>query len=117
VTQESLFAPEPPAPKMQVRHWGMPAWFPHKLSHRDDPQTSKDAAEKMVESGDLTRQAKAVLAAWTKYGPGTSYQIGERSGLGYYVCARRRNDIDKYLEKTGKIIDGRMEYGVKISSK
>ena len=96
MTQESLFAPEPPAPKMQVRHWGMPAWFPHKLSHRDDPQTSKDAAEKMVESGKITEQQKTALEAWIKFGPGTSRQIADRAGGGdrlYHLLSRRKGEL------------------------
>ena len=37
------------------------------LFHRQDPQTSKDAAERMVKSGTLSRQEDTVLRAINDY--------------------------------------------------
>jgi len=39
----------------------------HLLARKDDPQTSKDAAKKMVESGELSRQEKMVYDAILRY--------------------------------------------------
>ena len=38
-----------------------------KLARTDDPQTSKDAAEKMVKSGELNRQEQAVYGGILGY--------------------------------------------------
>ncbi len=38
-----------------------------KLARTENPQTSKDAAEKMVKSGELNRQEKRVYDAITRY--------------------------------------------------
>jgi len=45
----------------------------NKLCRRDDPQTSRDAAEKMVESGALNRQEQEVLAV-IRATPGSAMQ-------------------------------------------
>jgi len=38
-----------------------------KLARTDDPQTSKDAAEKVVKSGELNRQEQVVCGAIERY--------------------------------------------------
>ena len=114
MTQESLFAPEPPAPKMRVADWQLPAGYGYR-THRNDPPTSREAEKRMVKSGKITEQQKTALEFWIKFGPGTSRQIKERAGKGedfYYLLSRRKGELKdaKYLKSTGKKFDNCQEF-------
>ncbi len=72
------------------------------LSHRTDPQTSRDAAEKLVESGGLGRQQKMVFSAIVEYSRGLAYPCGftskglsSWSSFNYHLIARRLNELEK----------------------
>ena len=70
---------------------------PKTLARTNDPQTSKDAAEKMVKSGELSRQEKEVLyiiGIWYSDSDFTTKDIA-RKMLGYpyhkaYDICRKR---------------------------
>jgi len=82
---------------------------PKTLARTNDPQTSKDAAEKMVKSGALSWQEKMVLLAITRYWKDefTTKEVAKymsiKSVMPYYkaydICKRRFSG----LERHGKI--------------
>jgi hypothetical protein len=87
-----------------------------KLCHSGDPDTSFDAAERLIKSGELTRQEKAVCEAILTYEalratgmldialatPGfTAKELAAQSGLDYYMISRRLSALkDKAIERT-----------------
>lgn len=77
-----------------------PARDPKTLARSTDPQTSHEAAEKLVSSGALTKQMTLVLDVLRKHGPCTSAELAERSGLDRYVVARRLPDLQKRQRAT-----------------
>ena len=69
-------------------------------AHTADPQTSFDAGQKMVESGELNRQQKEVHRAISVYTHTTftAKELSHRSGLNYWQIQRRLNELmNKYL--------------------
>ena len=109
MTQPNLFGDPPPVQPLRVAQWQLPAGYGYR-THRGDPETSREAERKMVQSGALTRQAAQVLDAWKAHGPATSKQLAERSGLDYYLIQRRKSDLSNLLVETGRVIDGCREY-------
>jgi len=84
------------------------------LAHRNDPQTSYDAAEKMVKSGALNRQEERVLDAIKcyvchscKYNF-TAKDIFASSTFSYYTIQRRLSGLHHKgkIERTGEKRDG-----------
>lgn len=79
------------------------------LARTNDPQTSKDAAEKMVKSGALSRQEKEVLDNIHRFMRARAFYFEELnftakelylwSGLNYHLIQRRLSG----LEDKGKI--------------
>jgi len=85
----------------------------HRLCHRTDPQTSHDAAAKIVESGKLNKQEGAVLEAiwWHKAyrsNTFTAKELNHYSELDYYIIQRRLSGLQKKgkIERTGEKRDG-----------
>lgn len=76
------------------------------LAHRDDPKTSREAAEKMVESGKLSEQERGVLAEiesisyWYKWDNFTARELSDQSILYDYHTIQRRLSR---LRRKGKI--------------
>jgi hypothetical protein len=66
-----------------------------KLSRRTDPQTSKDAAKKLVESGGLNYQQKVVKELLFMYSHGiTAKELGMLCfRIDRYVCCRRLPEL------------------------
>lgn len=63
------------------------------LSHRGDPQTSREAATKLLESGKLTGQRKAVLEALSQCDGSTHAELGGAMGRDWLVAARRLPEL------------------------
>ena len=89
-----------------------PLFEAKRFYHSGDPETSKDAAEKMVKSGKREEQAESVRKAIQVYmlycaGIGipqnfTAKELSEHSGLDYHLIQRRRIDLDDELRWTGE---------------
>lgn len=83
------------------------------LAHTNDPITSYEAAEKMVESGNLTRQQESVLRIIQRYSRNhrdfTPLELtdGHRTAL-YFAIQRRKNELKNKgkIEETGEIREG-----------
>jgi hypothetical protein len=78
-----------------------------KLCHRDDPETSFDAAERLIRSGELNRQEKLVCNAILDYAAGlhgfdfTAKELAAQSNLDYYMISRRLSGLEgKVIERT-----------------
>lgn len=84
MNEEFLFD-MPPNPKRPIRT--------NPLSHRNDPETSREAAEKLVASGRLTGQRKAVLEALRQCDGGTHGELGRVMGCDWLVAARRLPEL------------------------
>ncbi|MCP3683897.1 MAG: hypothetical protein GY861_14535 [bacterium] len=83
----------------------------HEHHHRNDPGTSKAAAEKMIKSGKMSRQCQEVYDSFLNFAPTTSKALSAISGLDYHMIARRFAD----LVKSGHIVDtGEKENGCRI---
>lgn len=66
------------------------------LAHKTDPDTSRDAAEKMVESGKLSDQEYEVYLAIKKYYKSTNFtakELSKKSGLNYWAIQRRLSGL------------------------
>lgn len=92
----------------------------HTLFHRNDPFTSKYAAEQMVKSGKITKQEGEVYALFRQYGPGTSKQIAQRAGGDYtaiyHQIQRRKGKLEEkgLLECTNNKVANSLEYRVVV---
>jgi len=65
------------------------------LTHRGDPQTSHEAARKLMESGKLTGQRKAVLEALQKCDGLTHAELGALMGVHWLTPARRLPELER----------------------
>jgi hypothetical protein len=66
----------------------------NRITRRADPETSRDAARRLVEGGDLRDQQAAALSALALWGPGTTHEIARRVNpvdaiATHYLLARR----------------------------
>ena len=61
--------------------------------HTGDPVTSYSAIEKLIESGQFTRQQAEVYDAWKTYPDTTARELARYSGLDYYMIQRRKSDL------------------------
>lgn len=91
-----------------------------KLCHRDDPETSHEAAKKMIESGELNRQEERVWDAIKSYinfnkqvkdviiTDFTPKEICEIIKIGYHVIQRRLSGLHRKgkIERTGQKRNG-----------
>ena len=82
---------------------------PKTLARTENPQTSKDAAERMVKSGELNRQEQNIyerILAWTRYcNDFTTKDIAScvawcTYDKAYDICRKRFSG----LERKGKIV-------------
>lgn len=85
------------------------------LARKNDPQSSKDAAEKMVKSGALSRQEDEVLyVIWSvQKSDFTTKEIAEHMiaypyHKAYDICRKRFSGLrnKSKIERTGEIRDG-----------
>lgn len=65
------------------------------LSHRHDPETSRQAAHKLVQSGKLTGQRKAVLEALRECDGVTHAELGALMGVHWLTPARRLPELER----------------------
>lgn len=83
------------------------------LAHKSDPQTSYDAAEKMVKSGALSRQEEQVLETikfrlsfepYTWKSDFTAKELATTSVVDYYTIQRRLSGLHNKgkIERTGE---------------
>ena len=75
---------------------------PRPMSRRNDPQTSRIAAASLRASGELGRQAKAVLEATTRWPGSTAVELAAKAGLDRYAVSRRLPE----LLRDGKVTRG-----------
>ena len=83
------------------------------LARANDPDTSKAAAVKMVESGNLTKQQESVLNIIIHYSKNhkdfTPLELtdGHRTTL-YFAIQRRKNELENKgcIETTGEVRNG-----------
>lgn len=66
---------------------------PH--SHRDDPETSREAGERLRASGKLTGQRKAVLEALRERNGSTHAELGAFMGTHWLTAARRLPELER----------------------
>lgn len=79
--------------------------FDKTLVRKTDPQTSKDAARKIVESGALNRQEDEVWRMLKGFDCDeglTMRELSELSGLDYFMCQRRISGI--FRKNKAKIV-------------
>ena len=65
------------------------------LARRGDPDTSHEAARRLVESGRLSEQKRAVLSALRREPGVTSAELAQRMGVDRYTTGRRLPDLEK----------------------
>lgn len=68
----------------------------NRLCHANDPETSRKAAEKMVESGKLSDQEFEVYLAIKEHFLHTNFtakELSKVSGINYYTIERRLSGI------------------------
>jgi predicted transcriptional regulator len=70
--------------------FGFDAPPPHTLSHRADPDTSREAASN---TSLLNKQRQEALAILRKHGPGTACEIASRSGADRFMLSRRLGEL------------------------
>ncbi len=61
--------------------------------HSSDPDTSKKAAEKIVNSGEISKQAALVFYHFKKVAPCTNKKLALLSGLDYELVHKRTADL------------------------
>jgi len=83
------------------------------LAHKGDPQTSLEAADKMVKSGKLSRQEDLVLRyikGWNETVNANKFTAKNLAfcGIDYYVVQRRLSGLHNKgkIERTGEKRDG-----------
>jgi len=83
--------------------------------HRGDPHTSQKAAEKVVKSGELTRQQKEVYELWRKHPNTTAGELAGITGRDYYMIQRRKKELvdAKLIKETGEERDGQLVFKAK----
>lgn len=85
---------------------------PRSLSHTGDPETSYEAADKMVKSGKLNRQEQevwdAILLHYYGHGLFTARILARASGIDYYTIQRRLSGLKHKgkIARTGEKRDG-----------
>jgi hypothetical protein len=86
---------------------------PRPLAHRADPQTSYDAADKVIQSGQLNKQEQEVLEAIREYGGRggiTAKELSAKSVLNYFTIQRRLSGLVGRIEFL--TIDGRWVFSL-----
>ncbi len=82
--------------------------FDRPLAHRADPQTSYDAADKVVKSGELNRQERIVMDAIARHSQPegiTAKELSAKSGIDYFTIQRRLSGLEGRIEFL--TVDGR----------
>ena len=91
---------------------------PSPLSHTDDPQTSYDAADKMIKSGKLSGQESLVLAAIKDFmycgyrSNFTARELSDATNIDYHLIQRRKSGLEDKgrIKRTGKERNGYCVY-------
>jgi len=65
------------------------------MTHRSDPPTSREAADKLVKSGRLHTQRQAVLEALRQCDGATHAELGAFMGLHWLTPARRLPELER----------------------
>ena len=65
------------------------------LSHRGDPETSRQAADRLTQSGRLTGQRKAVMEALHECDGSTHAELGAFMGVHWLTPARRLPELER----------------------
>jgi hypothetical protein len=65
------------------------------LAHRGDPATSYEAARRLVQSGKLTGQRKAVMEALLKCDGVTHAELGALMAVHWLIPARRLPELER----------------------
>jgi DNA-binding MarR family transcriptional regulator len=65
------------------------------MQRRHDPPTSRIAAERLVASGALGRQAAAVLEAVKRWPGSTAVEIAQRGRIDRYAVSRRLPELQR----------------------
>lgn len=68
---------------------------PPRLARHSDPETSRIAARRLVESGALTRQQAEVLDAVRTCPGSTAVEIAQRAGIDRYTVSRRLPELQR----------------------
>jgi len=79
-----------------------------KHYHSSDPDTSRKAAEKIVKSGEISKQAALVFYHFKKVAPCTNKRFALLSGLDYEMVHKRVADLKAagLVEDSGLREDG-----------
>jgi predicted transcriptional regulator len=74
------------------------------LSHRGDPETSREAAEQLRKSGRLAAQQRAVLEALRECDGATHAELGRFMERDWLVAARRLPELERMgLVRKGEV--------------
>ena len=75
-------------------------------ARRDDPMTSVEAADRVKEFAH--RHHAVILESLATQGPGTIYDIAERTGIDHVAVARRMSELEelRVAECTGEKLPG-----------
>ena len=78
-------------------------------ARRADPETSHEAAEAILDSGELGRQQRAVLAAVRRWPGLTSLELGARMEINRWAVARRLPELEPVHVRRGesRVVNGR----------
>ena len=71
-------------------------------ARRSDPETSHEAAEAILDSGELGRQQRAVLAAVRRWPGLTSLELGARMEINRWAVARRLPELEPVHVRKGE---------------
>jgi len=84
----------------------MKTLFDLPLAHRNDPITSYEAGDRMLNSGKLVKQQKLVMTAiiTQRFENWTAKELSIVSGIDYFVIQRRLHELAHkgLIERTGK---------------
>lgn len=78
-------------------------------ARRSDPETSHEAAEAILKTGELGRQQLAVLAAVKRWPGLTSLELGARMEINRWAVARRLPELEPVHVRKGepRVVNGR----------
>lgn len=75
---------------------GIPAPPVNPLPARNtDPQSSKEAAHEMVDSGRMAGQRLAVYVALKRHNNCTTQELSQASGIPVHIIGRRMTELDR----------------------
>lgn len=82
------------------------------LYRRTDPETSREAAERLVASGKLTEQQREVYEALCRFPGSSTKALAQKAGLDRHTVARRMSELFtmKEVYKQGRDRDGMLYF-------